>query len=255
MANKYLSFIDDNDFLVCIEFLCTKYKESIAGVDSKKFFKNRVDPIKFLFDKNLSRLSDDVSLANEIKRQSDKTFNNSIGTFHEMLLGYVDGYTHLPVGNVFDLKKDDNTLFAEIKNKHNTTNSSMLDTISLNLSDQANLYPNATCYYVRIIDKQSQNKLWIRKDKEGNTTFSHSRVRIISGDQFYKIVTGVDTAFKELCDALPIALNDYITANNISLLSGSNMGVFTDLTIASQHSGRDLITEMFYQNLPNYLGY
>jgi len=59
----------------------------------------------------------------EILRQIDKSINNSIGTFHEQILGGVEGYE---IGQLsgFDIKARDNTLFADNKNKHNTMNSS-----------------------------------------------------------------------------------------------------------------------------------
>lgn len=50
----------------------------------------------------------------EILRQIDKSVNNSIGTFHERILGGIEGFE---IGNFsgFDIKAKDDTLFADIK--------------------------------------------------------------------------------------------------------------------------------------------
>ena len=41
----------------------------------------------------------------------------------------------------------------------------------------------------------------------------NERLRRISIDQFYKIVTGVSTTFKQICDQLPITIEKVIAEN------------------------------------------
>ena len=97
------------------------YLKAKNKVTKKKFYSNKVDTIKLTFDSKFNEISEQDLIETEILRQVDKSINNSIGTFHEQILGGIDGFE---VGNLsgFDIKAVDNTLFADIKNKHNTMN-------------------------------------------------------------------------------------------------------------------------------------
>ena len=66
----------------------------------------------------------------ELLRQSDKTINTKIGEFHQELLSKVNGWVDLGIGDEteVDLKKEDNSIFIELKNKYNTVNSSSTKT-------------------------------------------------------------------------------------------------------------------------------
>ena len=85
-------------------------------------------------------------------RQIDKSINNSIGTVHEQILGGIKGYE---AGNMsgYDIKAKDNTLFADIKNKHNTMNSSSAEALFQKLVRYADDYKKAKCYWVQILAK------------------------------------------------------------------------------------------------------
>ena len=107
MSNTYLKFISDEDLIKCIETLHKTYLKVNEEVDLKDFYKNKVDPIRFLFDKTFNKLDDRAIINNEISRQKEKTIGNAIGTFHENLLGCIDGVTKMPVGSGYDIKKDE----------------------------------------------------------------------------------------------------------------------------------------------------
>src|SRR5690606_27833176 len=143
----------------------------------------------------------------EILRQIDKSINNSIGTFHEQILGGIEGYE---VGKLsgFDIKASDNTLFADIKNKHNTMNSSSAEALFQKLARYADDYKNSKCYWVQILAKGSFNEHW--KGDINGKEYSHSRVFKISGDQFYKLLTGQEDAFFQLYKELPRAIDDFL---------------------------------------------
>ncbi|MEZ5049239.1 MAG: Eco47II family restriction endonuclease [Saprospiraceae bacterium] len=121
--NKYVDFIPDAHLIQCISNLYSSYIKAKAKITKSKFFKNKIDIFKLTFDAKFNDV-DEISIINsEILRQIDKSINNSIGTFHEQILGGIDGFE---IGNLsgFDIKAINNTLFADIKNKHNTMNSS-----------------------------------------------------------------------------------------------------------------------------------
>jgi hypothetical protein len=102
-----------------------KAKENVS---KKKFYDNKNDTFKLTFDTHFNNLSEKNVIETEILRQIDKSINNSIGTFHEQVLGGIEGYER---GNLsgFDIKAKDYTLFADIKNKHNTMNSSAAEAL------------------------------------------------------------------------------------------------------------------------------
>ena len=120
----YLSFISDKDLLQCIAELHNTYEQCQRAFTTADFYKNKVDPIKFQFDMAFNGINDNDYIKAEITRQVDKTISNAIGDFHQRLLGCIDGLNDLGVGNGCDLVNDQKTIFAELKNKHNTMNSS-----------------------------------------------------------------------------------------------------------------------------------
>src|SRR5699024_10113696 len=86
------------------------------------FTANQIDPIKFIFDKNILNQSDEEKIKSEITRKIDKTITNAIGDFHEDLLGKIKGYKKYLVGYGYDIKDDDNSLYVDIKNKNKKKN-------------------------------------------------------------------------------------------------------------------------------------
>ena len=119
---NYLNFISDEHFLKCISNLHDAYVRAKNNVTKENFYSNKVDTIKLTFDAKFNDISEESLIQAEILRQIDKSINNSIGTFHEEILGGIEGYE---IGKLsgFDIKAVDDPLFADIKNKHNTMNS------------------------------------------------------------------------------------------------------------------------------------
>jgi len=129
MLNQYLSYISDEHLLFCIENLHNAYTKAKNDISKKKLYSNKVDTFKLTFDAKFNNLSETQLIENEIARQINKSITNSIGTFHEEILGGIIGYQK---GNNsgYDIKADDDTLFADIKNKHNTMNSSSAESLT-----------------------------------------------------------------------------------------------------------------------------
>ncbi len=138
MKNKYLNFISDEHFLSCISNLHQSYVKAKKNISKKKFFNNKIDTIKLTFDARFNDIDQEKLIDGEILRQIDKSINNSIGTFHEQILGGIKGFE---IGKLsgFDIKSNDNTLFADIKNKHNTMNSSSAESLFQKLANYAKL--------------------------------------------------------------------------------------------------------------------
>lgn len=202
----YLNYIKDEDLLNAVGVLYSKYEVAFKKNTPSSFLKNKLDIIKFRFDSGFLGVDDKHIIETEILRKIDKSVNNHIGTFHEMILGSIEGYQR---GNKsgFDIKADDDSLFAEIKNKHNTMNSSSAESVYKKLAGFADKY-KVDCYLVQILAEKSFDKQW-NGDINGKQ-YNHTRVRIISGDLFYARLTQSDTAFYDLYNVLPTVINDYM---------------------------------------------
>ena len=193
---------------------------------------------------------------NEAKRKADKNINNHIGNFHQELLDGLNGF-EAPQNAGYDVKKLDNTIFGELKNKHNTMNSSSSEATFKKLESYADEYPDATCYLIEVVASQSQDILWTPTCS--GKSYSHDRVRRISIDKFYELATGRKDAFKELCDAIRIATPHVI--NKFKESNGENISVMTtnkaykDLLHKSQVQNIDVLDVIFKDNLTGYNGF
>ncbi|GAB1453500.1 hypothetical protein MASR2M47_35560 [Draconibacterium sp.] len=148
MENKYVNFVSDDHLLTCIGNLHKSYIKAKNNITKKNFYSNKVDTIKLTFDAKFNEINEESLIQSEILRQIDKSINNSIGTFHEQVLGGIKGFE---VGFLsgFDIKAEDDTLFADIKNKHNTMNSSAAEALFQKLARYADDFKKAKCYWVR----------------------------------------------------------------------------------------------------------
>lgn len=251
MKNKYVNFISDDHLLKCIGNLHKAYLKAKNNISKKNFYSNKVDTIKLTFDAKFNDIDEESLIQAEILRQIDKSINNSIGTFHEQILGGIKGFE---VGNLsgFDIKAKDDTLFADIKNKHNTMNSSSAEALFQKLARYANDYKKAKCYWVQILAKGSFCDLW--SGEINGKEYSHSRVYKISGDQFYALLSGQENALFKLYKALPIAIKDYLKSmdKNDEIAKNSALDEIKSETKTTKRSILDQIT---FENYSYYLGF
>jgi hypothetical protein len=251
MKNRYVDYISDEHFLKCIENLYSSYVKAKAKISKKKFYNNKIDTIKLAFDSRFNMIDEKSIIEAEILRQIDKSINNSIGTFHEQILGGVDGFE---IGNYsgYDIKAKDDTLFADIKNKHNTMNSSAAEALFQKLKRLADDHKLAKCYWVQILAKGSFNEPW--KGDINGKEYSHSRVCKISGDQFYALLTGRQNAFFELYKALPIAITDYMLMIERKKAITRN-SVLVEIEEVTELSKRTILDQITFENYGYYLGF
>jgi hypothetical protein len=251
MANNYVNFISDEHLLKCIENLHQSYLKAKNNISKKSFYTNKVDTIKLIFDAKFNDINEDDLIQLEVLRQIDKSINNSIGTLHEQILGRIKGYE---VGNLsgFDIKAIDNTLFADIKNKHNTMNSSSAEALFQKLARYADDYKKAKCYWVQILAKGSFNENW--KGEINGKEYSHSRVFKISGDQFYALLSGQDDALFQLYKALPKAINDYLKSVEKDGSIKENSAL-QEITSETEKSKRTILDQITFENYSYYLGF
>lgn len=250
MKNKYVSFISDKHLLNCVGNLHKSYVDAKSNISKKKFYNNKIDTIKLTFDAKFNDLDEESLIETEILRQIDKSINNAIGTFHEEILGGIVGYEK---GNLdgYDIKAKNNTLFADIKNKHNTMNSSAAESLFQKLSKYADQHPKAKCYWVQILATSSFNEKW--EASLNGKNYAHDRVYKISGDQFYKLLSNQEDAFYQLYKALPKAIADYLKP--IKKAKQPINSALTEIKDGASKSKRNVLDEITFENFSYYLGF
>jgi len=204
MKKYNLGFISDEDLVAHVKETVEKYRFTI---DLKKFNKNLIDPIKLTFDSKIYGKSLEETIELEIIRQMDKSNTNHIGYFHQNIFKYIDSAWEVPKQG-FDLINENKKIYIEMKNKHNTMNSSSAQKTYIAMQNKILKGADITCMLVEVIAKQSQNIPW--KISINSEQYMHDNIRRVSIDKFYEIVTGKKDAFKSLCEALPLVLDDVL---------------------------------------------
>jgi hypothetical protein len=143
----------------------------------------------------------------------DKSNSNNIGYFQQNIFKYIKKKntqeTNWSVPKQgFDIINNIDKIYVEMKNKHNTMNSSSSSATYMKMQDKLLKDSEATCMLVEVIAKDSQNIKWAVSLK-GNP-MSNDRIRRVSIDKFYEIVTGEKEAFKQLVEALPKVMDDVL---------------------------------------------
>jgi Eco47II restriction endonuclease len=251
MNNKYVNFISDEHLLYCVGNLHNAYAKAKNNITKRNFYSNKVDTIKLAFDANFNGIDQESLIQAEVLRQIDKSINNSIGTFHEQILGGIEGF-EVGILSSYDIKAKDDTLFADIKNKHNTMNSSSSESLFQKLKGYADNYKKAKCYWVQILAKSSFNELW--QGEINGKEYSHSRVYKISGDQFYALLSGQGDALFQLYRALPIAIKDYLAAIDNNKIEKENSAL-DEIKTEIQASNRTILDQITFDNYSYYLGF
>ena len=215
--NRYVTFVSDEIFLEEVEKVVDAYAtdEDLSKTPWEVLSNSSetIDQFKTLFDIYSNRFNLNDWKNFEIPRQHDKKASNRIGYFHQNLLGRVDGWVNLGRGHPtgMDLKKEDDTIWMELKNKYNTMNSSSLRDTRFKCEELAEKYPNAKVYWAYIVSQnyESFDKTWVYRDNKENVVHEiNDNIRNIAGRNVYTLVTGDETAFEQLFNALPKAIND-----------------------------------------------
>jgi hypothetical protein len=186
-------------------------------IDLIQFNGNLIDPIKLTFDSKVYKKDIEDVLESEIIRQLDKSNTNHIGYFHQNIFKFIgNGWTVPREG--YDIVNEIEHIYVEMKNKHNTMNSSSAKNTYMRMQDTLIKDPQATCMLVEVIASNSQNIKWnVSIDK---SKVSHERIRRVSIDKFYELVTGDKFAFKKLCMSLPQIIEDVVVS--VKLAERSN---------------------------------
>jgi hypothetical protein len=212
----YLNWINDQDLTNAILHLLNIANNAQKQAE-ENFNKNVIDPFSAILQIAGFGIDYKSWVISEQTRQSQKTFQNHIGNFHQIVLGNVEGWQNLKTGNIMDLLSTDKKILAEIKNKHNTVTGANLAGLYRSMENtimpKYSRYKDYTVYYVTVIPKKAErfNKPFTPPDKEtGSKLAKNEKIRIIDGASFYNMVTGEQHALKQLFDCLPKVIEDAI---------------------------------------------
>lgn len=208
-----LNFIDREAFKSHVSNTIQTYDDTLKSINLQSFNSNIIDPIKLTFDSKVYRKTIEEVIDNELVRQRDKTNTNAIGYFHQNLFKYIANCEVPNVGfDVIYTRPNGSKVYVEMKNKHNTMNSSAAQKTFLKMTTQLLNDDNCDCYLVEIIAKKSQNIIWnVSLDYE---KVSNEHIKRVSIDKFYEEVTGDKDAFYKICKQLPIIIDEIITEND-----------------------------------------
>lgn len=269
-----LEFISEQDFKAHVRRTIDNYMSSFKSISLKEFNKNIIDPVKFAFDKALFNISWQELINNEVTRQRDKTNNNYIGYFHQHIFKYMNKCVVPPNGKeggwdviyrnpdgIFAGSCEDKaelvrTIYVEMKNKHNTMNSASAEKTYKKMQQQILDDDCCACFLVEAIASTSQNIKWeLSFDKRKH---SHNKIRRVSMDQFYAIVTGQSDAFYQVMMALPTVIKEIVAES--AEVSEPKDTVFGELQKQAKryHVGDDdvnLTLAMYMLGFSNYLGF
>lgn len=171
-----------------------KIFDKIKAVYNKDVKLNDIDPFKKAFDMKHMSINEDQWYEMERIRKLDKSVNNEIGYLHQTILGNAENWINLDDPEHKKLKEKykvdlctkDFTMFAEVKNKHNTMNgASKIETVK-RLKNIKEMHKDAKIYIVSI----NSNKCTITDG-----------VEYINGKKFYNLVFGYD-CFDELLESI-----------------------------------------------------
>jgi len=256
-----IDFITEEEFDAHVAGTIRSYADSLTSFDIQKFNSNLVDPIKLIFDKSVYGLSWDEIIKSEIFRQRDKSNNNSIGFFHQKIFYYLDDCDVPQQGWDVIFRTDGDvdlgegihasTAYVEIKNKHNTMNSASAAKTYIRMQDQLLNDDDCVCLLVEAIARHSQNITWsisIDGQKKG-----HNRIRRVSIDKFYELVTGDPDAFYKICSALPESIERVLKMKDE--VSPPHDTVIEELKVQAKSMGGSMSLALYMLGFSGYQGF
>lgn len=267
-----ISFISHDDFKAHVAETIKQYGDKLVPYNTEKFNSNIIDPIKMVFDKAVYGTSWSDIVSSEIFRQRDKSDNNSIGYFHQRIFQYInkchvpnngeeggwDVIVDMSDGYAIDEFNTVHIIYAEMKNKHNTMNGASSNDTFIKMMDQMHNDDDCVCMLVEAIALHSQNKIWEKKVRNKKDKISNRRIRRVSIDKFYEIVTGESDAFYQICMALPEVIQEVI--NDSTVITVPHDTVYEELTeVAKKYSGGDteasMLMAMYMLGFSEYNGF
>lgn len=246
--NYIITFINQADFEHHVAKTIATYNETLKSINLLKFNSNIIDPIKLTFDKALFKKSIEEIIELEIHRQRDKSNTNAIGYFHQFMFKYIANCEVPTHGfDVIFTRPNGTKIYVEMKNKHNTMNSSSGQKTYINMQSQILKHPNDMCFLVEVIAPISRNTVW--GCSVNSIHVADERIRRVSIDKFYEITTGIPNAFYQICQQLPITIEKLIATDVVDTVSSDT--VLDEL----KQKNPDLLKALYLLAFESYNGF
>lgn len=248
MSKYNLSFISDENLLSHVKETIEKYSFSM---DLKKFNSNIIDSIKLTFDTKVYGKTIEEIINTEILRQLDKSNSNVLGYFQQDFFKYIyhketKKSKWIVPNEGFDIENEEEKIYVEMKTKHNTMNSKSSSATYMMMQNKLLQDDKAVCLLVEVIAKNSQNIAW--SVTVNKTKMSNERIRRVSIDKFYEIVTGEKEAFKQLVEVLPKVIDDVLEATQQNKIQNS---VFDELKSIDEN----ILKSLYLLSFKKYEGF
>ncbi len=181
--------ISKSDFVKCCEPI-------FQVLEEKHKSKSCIDPfLRAVLDSYI-----DWETSEKI-RLKQKVLEMKMGDFHEELLGKFSGWKTLPLGHKtgMDVSNEEETIYLECKNKHNTCNSDQLKQIYKKLEE---------------IKKSGKRSILVQINcPEGKVKKSTKNPdsEVFNGKQIYNLVSGREDFFDDLLDTIKYVFQNFKT--------------------------------------------
>ena len=137
-----------------------------------------------------------------------------------------------------------------MKNKHNTMNSSAGGKTYIKMQNQLLQDDDCACYLVEAIAKRSQDIKW--ETTVDKRKVSHRRIRRVSLDRFYALVTGQEDAFYQMCMVLPGVIESVVNTAEVRI---PNDTVMKELENIASTQGVSIAMAIYMLGFSGYNGF
>jgi hypothetical protein len=142
-------------------------------------------------------------------------------------------------------------VFVEMKNKHNTMNSAASGKTYIKMQSQLLADDDCACFLVEVIAKQSQNIAWaVSVDGQQK---KHRRIRRVSIDKFYALVTGQEDAFYQVCMVLPGVIEKVVANTAASVIPKDS--VINELNAMAKSKDGSFALALYMLGFSSYFGF
>jgi sulfur relay (sulfurtransferase) DsrC/TusE family protein len=213
---KYWPYVNDDVLISEIRKILNEFETKMESIN---IYKNVVDPFSAIFDMAKQKLNFDEWIVQEQSRQSQKNLQNLVGYFHQHILGSVDDWSDPGRSGSLDLVNDKEKIIVELKNKHNTFNSSSaIQTYRKVVGHLDGEKKGYQGYVVTIIPKKpgKPKKHFAPNDDGGVKVPVREDLLLVDGATIYEIVTKDKLALEKLFMSLPLAIDDVIEGMDLS---------------------------------------
>lgn len=220
MAKTIYPYVEDDILLEEVSKVFHVMENELLEID-EGLYDNVIDPFSAFFDSAYQNISHDDWIKQEKSRQLQKTLQNTIGYFHQHILGAVSGWSDPGAGAGYDSENKRRKIFAEIKNKYNTFNDNSAKKTYENMVTLIEGSKKGYRGYVVLIIPKKTERFIKPFVQTGNP--ARKDLMCVDGATYYEIVTGDKNGLRKLFEALPVAIAKIKGSSKEKLKTESDM--------------------------------